>query len=116
MVWSKVVSIGAAYLAPYIVKAVKKKIAKEIIYGKIDDYVGEEDFVEDNIFGIKELNKGEKSIDSYASDYILEKNVSEWTDYDYQFLRMTKDYDRNWEKRKKVLEYLDYQRRLKKLK
>lgn len=62
MVWSKVVSIGAAYLAPYIVKAVKKKIAKEIIYGKIDDYVGEEDFVEDNIFGIKELNKGKKAL------------------------------------------------------
>ena len=29
---------------------------------------------------------------------------------------MTKDYDRNWEKRKKVLEYLSYQRGLKKLK
>ena len=54
------------------------------------------------------VKQGRKSIDSYVGDYILEKNVCEWTDYDYQFLRMTKDYDRNWEKRKKVLEYLSY--------
>jgi len=29
---------------------------------KTDDYVGEEDFVEDNIFGIQELNKVEKAL------------------------------------------------------
>lgn len=83
---------------------------------KTDDYFGEEDFVEDNIFGIQELNKVEKALTATPAIIYWKKNVCEWTDYDYQFLRMTKDYDRNWEKRKKVLEYLSYQRGLKKLK
>ncbi len=114
MVWHKVIATGAAYLAPYIENYVRKKIAKEIIYGRIDDFVDEEGFVKNDIMGIKELNRGEKSIDSYASDYILSKDVSEWNENDYQFLRMTKDYDRNWQKRQKVLEYLNYKKRQKK--
>ena len=82
---------------------------------KTDDYVGEEDVCRGHIFGIQELNKVEKALTATPA-IIYWKNVCEWTDYDYQFLRMTKDYDRNWEKRKKVLEYLSYQRGLKKLK
>ena len=111
MVWSRVLG---AYVAPYIVKKVKNSIVKNIIYGEIDDFMGQDGWSSENITGIKELNSGEKSIDSYACDYIMEKDVSEWSDYDYQFLRMTKDYDSNLEKRKKVLEYLNYQKGLKK--
>lgn len=110
MAWGKV---AVSFLAPYIIKAVRKAALKRAIYGEIDDFVGKDGFVDEDIMGIKKLNDGEKSIDTYASEYILQKDVREWTDYDLRFLRMTDDYSRNTEKQRKVWEYLNYQRKLK---
>ncbi len=70
---------------PYVKKTMQRQAVKKIVSDKTDKAVGEDDFVSKYIFGIKSLNVGEKSIDSFYSDYIMEKDVSEWSEKDYQF-------------------------------
>lgn len=40
----------------------------------------------------------------------MNKNVDDWTEDDYHFVRMTEDYSANMKKKQKVLEYLKYKK------
>lgn len=46
-----------------------------------------------------------------TADMIMEKDVGEWTEEEYQFIRSTQGYNHNLERRRKVLDYLNYNKK-----
>ncbi len=108
------------YLIPYL----KKKGMQKYVENKINEAVDVEDFVSKYIFGIKSLNEPEIELDKNFAQYImkvseekaaaiLEKDVGEWCENDYHFIRGTVDYSENMAKQRKVLDYLNYHKRMK---
>ena len=114
MVWPALTKFGIALA--------RKNIAKRLTYGFINYLVDEEGFVQKNIFGVKPLYD-EKNIDTTTeqdiidaySEYLRDIPVEMWQGIDYQGIRMSRGFDSDLEKRQKVVEYLDYQKRMKKL-
>lgn len=117
MNYKKLLEGGKFVVERYILPRLQKQGAKQYVYQRVNEAVDVEDFVQKYIWGIKNANEPEIEVDKEfaarimkaeeeASEEILSKDVSLWTADDYQFLRRTVDYDKNWVKRKKVLEYL----------
>ena len=71
--------------------------------------------MEKQVFGIN-TSDGQKSLDNEFTHYIINtmaeeamnKDVKDWNEDDYQFVRLTDDYDDDIIKRQKVLNYLNF--------
>jgi hypothetical protein len=106
-------------IARYGYKQFKKRAVKTAMDSVANTFIDEEDFVS-QMLGINTL-EGQKKLDNEFSRYIMnvtaddimKKDVSEWSNDDYMYLRATENYDINWDRRRKVLEYLNYQRKKK---
>ena len=98
-------------------KVFLKKGTHKILNEGIENITGEDDFISKDILGIKSFD-GQKELDNKYTNYIISemaseamnKNVDDWTEDDYHFVRMTEDYSANIKKRQKVLEYLKYKK------
>lgn len=106
------------YLLPYL----QKQGVKKYVENRVNEAVDVEDFVSKYIFSIKSLNESEIELDRSFAQYIikkseeeassiLEKDITEWTEDDCHFIRGTLDFDKNLIKQRKVLDYLNYQKR-----
>lgn len=103
-------------------RIVKKAIAKKIVEKGFDYLTGEDDFVKREVYGIKELNV-EPQIDSEHmqnvynrwADELLRIPVSQWDEDDYNAMRSSDTYMEDWDKRRKVLEYLNRKNRREKM-
>lgn len=100
----------------------KKRGMKEVLYEEVNDAADIPDFVQKYVFGIGNLNEHEIELDKKfyermvketeaAAEMIMKKDVNEWTEDDYQFIRSTQGYSSNLERRRKVLNYLNYNRK-----
>ncbi len=105
------------YLSPYL----KKQGAKQLAYKEINDAVDVEDFVQKYIIGIEDANGPEIELDKEferrmilesenIAEEIMDKDVSDWSVDDFNFIRGTIGYHKNWERRRKVLDFLNYNR------
>ena len=100
-------------IGKYAKTALKKKGIKETVYEGIDWASDRDDFVAKHVFGVNTMD-GQKKVDNEFTHYIINtmaeeamhKDVEEWNEDDYQFVRLTDDYDDNIVKRRKVLNYL----------
>ena len=100
-------------IGKYAKTALKKKGIKESVYEGIDWASDRDDFVAKHVFGVNTMD-GQKKLDNEFTHYIINamaqeamhKDVEEWNEDDYQFVRLTNDYDYNIVKRRKVLNYL----------
>lgn len=81
-----------------------------------------EDFVQKYVFGIEDANGPEIELDKEferrmilesenIAEEIMDKDVSDWSVDDFNFIRGTIGYHKNWERRRKVLDFLNYNNR-----
>ena len=74
------------------------------------------------VFGIEDANGPEIELDKEferrmilesenIAEEIMDKDVSDWSVDDFNFIRGTIGYHKNWERRRKVLDFLNYNNR-----